>query len=810
MRFFYSIILVLFTFNFGISQNTNKILNAERAINSIKIDGKLEEDAWKSTQVVSDFLQFKPIYNVAPTQKTEVRIVFDDNAVYIGAFMYDSAPDSILKELGSRDDELNADAFYVQFDTYNNQQDNYSFIVSASGVQTDNRRLDATYDAVWESKVSINEKGWCAEIKIPYSAIRFPKTTDQVWGLQLVRSYRRIREFDYWAQVVKGSNNELTFWGKLKGITNIEAPLRLSFTPYLSLYGEHYPYNINSHSNLSGSFSGGLDLKYGVNESYTIDLTLLPDFSQVQSDNKVKNLSAFETVYDEQRPFFKEAIDLFSKGNLFYSRRIGKQPTGFYEVANNLNEGEYISKNPLQAKLLNSTKFSGRGKNGLAIGLFNSITDNTYAVITDSLGNQRNYLTEPLANYNIIVMDQALKNNSSIYLINTNVTRDKNFGNSNVTGGGLRLVDKKNTYQFVLEGALSDKYVKIDTLFNNTSNSLGYKYGTSFAKISGNFHFTLWKSTMNKTYNPNDLGLNYTNNEESTGLDLLYNIYEPFWKLRNFGNYLSFTYNNNYTTKMVTNNTIEYRWNTTFLNYLSVWGGGIYLLQKSYDYYEPRVQGRYFVYPNYYNVFLGLSSDYRKSFAFDLEMRYSETIKFHSDDFSIYFRPIARISDKLKMDFAVNLGKNYNNYGFVNLDENQNIIFGKRELTSVENTFSGRYMFKNNLSLSLRLRHYLINGKYNQFYSLNNEGNLDENNSYKENSNFNFNSFNVDLLFSWEFAPGSTMSLVWKNAILDEKDFVISNYFDNIDNTLNSSQLNSLSLKVLYYLDYQNLKRKKK
>ncbi|NVO01989.1 MAG: carbohydrate binding family 9 domain-containing protein [Bacteroidetes bacterium] len=810
MRVFIPVFLILFLVNLGFSQNPTKVLNAERCKTAIKIDGKLDDEGWKNVVGVSDFIQYTPINNVAPTQKTFVKILYDDDAIYVGALMLDSSPDSILRELGSRDNELNADNFSIEFDTYNKQQDGYTFLVYASGVQADFREWDETYDAVWESKVNITEKGWIVEMKIPYSAIRFPKIEEQVWGMEINRGIRRNRETDQWALQLKGTGNDLVYWGKLKGLKKIKPPLRLSFTPYFSLYGEHYPYNVKSHSDLSGSINGGMDLKYGVNESYTIDMTLLPDFSQVQSDNKVKNLSAFETVYEEQRPFFKEAVDLFSKGNLFYSRRIGKQPTGFYDVEYNLKEGEFIKKNPLQTKLLNSTKFSGRGKNGLAIGLFNSITDNTYAVIEDSLGNKRNYLTEPLANYNIFVLDQAFKNNSSFYVINTNVTRDKNFGNSNVTGSGLKLVNKKNSYQFALEGTLSDKYIAVDTLFNNTNNSLGYKYATSFAKIKGNFHFTLWKSTMNKTYNPNDMGLNLSNNEESTGLDLKYNIYEPFGKFRNFNNYLSFTYNNNFTSKKVTSNSLEYRMSTTFLNYLSLWGGTYCMLQNVYDYYEPRVEGRFFRYPTFYNVFLGLSSDYRKAFAFDLEMRYSQTPNFHSDDYSVYLRPIARLSDNLKVDFAVNYTKNFNNIGFVNVDDSNNVVFGKRELTTIENTFTGRYMFENNLSLSLRLRHYLVNGEYNQYYILNEEGDLDENNTYNNNSNFNFNSFNIDLLFAWEFAPGSTLSLAWKNAIMDEKAVVVRNYIDNIENTINSPQLNSLSLKVLYYLDYQYLKRKRK
>ena len=170
-----------------------------------------------------------------------------------------------------------------------------------------------------------------------------------------------------------------------------------------------------------------MDLKYGINESFTLDMSLLPDFSQVQSDNKIKNLTAFETVYEEQRPFFKEAVDLFMKGDIFYSRRIGKTPALFYSLDDNLNEGEHIIKNPVQQRLINATKVSGRTKNGLAIGLLNAITAHTYAKVAEEPGTTRKVLTDPLTNYNLLVLDQALKNNSNFYITNTNVVRDNNF-----------------------------------------------------------------------------------------------------------------------------------------------------------------------------------------------------------------------------------------------------------------------------------------------------------------------------------------------------------------------------------------------
>src|SRR5688572_13748827 len=345
-------------------EDTLKSYTASRISSIIKIDGDLGDEAWNSVMPASDFVMSQPVEGGVPVQKTEFRIVYDNYAVYVGAMMYDTHPDSILHELGFRDDDnLNADKFRFVFDPYNTRQDAYDFGVYASGVQMDSRFSDYTYDAVWESSVKITDKGWCAEIKIPYSAIRFPRKDVQEWGLQVTRDIRRTPEFDQWALTPGGTANPLAYWGTLRGITKVEPPLRLSLTPYLSGYIEKSPeFTSDTTYRYSTGFSynTGADIKYGIDERFTIDMTLLPDFGQVQSDNKVKNLSYREINYDENRPFFKEGTELFNKGQLFYSRRIGKTPTGFFSVENSLDSAETIEENPSQVKLLNATKLSGR------------------------------------------------------------------------------------------------------------------------------------------------------------------------------------------------------------------------------------------------------------------------------------------------------------------------------------------------------------------------------------------------------------------------------------------------------------------
>ena len=323
------ILFILFLFQniYVYSQKEIPYYTIVQKINAVVIDGLLDDSIWGNVPIITEFKQYDPVYNTSPTKNTAVKLYYTHEAIYIGAIMVDSHPDSIQKQIANRDDDyLNADFFGIQFDTYNNQQDAYTFSVSASGVQSEYRIQDFSYNAVWQSEVKITKNGWSVEIKIPWSALRFPTNADQIWGMQIFRSIRRNREKDLWALEDKSAENNLVYWGKLNGFHQITSPVRLSFVPYFGVFVEHFPHNIKNKSNYSYSINGGLDLKYGINNAYTLDMMLLPDFSQVQSDNLVKNITAFETVYDEKRPFFQEAVDLFSKGDLFYTRRIGSTP----------------------------------------------------------------------------------------------------------------------------------------------------------------------------------------------------------------------------------------------------------------------------------------------------------------------------------------------------------------------------------------------------------------------------------------------------------------------------------------------------
>ncbi|MDY0335003.1 MAG: DUF5916 domain-containing protein [Bacteroidales bacterium] len=771
----------------------------------IQIDGLLDEAAWQQAPVAGDFVQFEPYNGAAPTEITVVKILYDDAAIYIGATMYDSAPDSILTELGFRDaDNLNADYIIFSLSPYNDGLNASAFGVTASGVQLDARIYndddDEDWDAVWMSHVSHTDSGWTAEVKIPYSALRFPENDVQTWGFNAERSIRRKREIDTWNFIDKNIKGRLKQAGEITQLYNIRPPLRLSLTPYVSAYLE----KLANDPSWGFSFNYGIDLKYGINESFTLDMTLIPDFGQVQSDDQIFNLSPFEVYYQERRPFFTEGTELFGKGNIFYSRRVGDVPDGYAAVYDSLQPGEMVTENPAKTRLLNATKISGRTGKGLGIGVFNAFSGQTTAIITDSLANQREIITQPFTNYNMVVLDQSMKHNSFLSFYNTNVYKGKAGTTANVTGAEFQFFNKPGEYSVDGRFNLSQKY------HPSEAADLGYAYNVSLNKTSGPFRFSLTRWVETDTYDPNDLGYLEVNNEITHNLQLHYNFYNPFWRLLELFNTLTIWYQTRYEPNDFTEFGIFGSSRGTFRNHLTI--GFDFELKpvEGFDYYEARTPGRVFVKPPDYEFNIFLSPDYRKPFIVDLRAGYDHSSRYAQNEFSGRVSPRWRVNDRLSINLSSSYKMEFNDIGFVDRTyaEPPEIIFGSRDLQTVENIISTTYIFSNMLALDFRMRHYWLSAKYNRFYDLDAAGKLQATH-YDENNDFSFNAFNIDMNLRWQFAPGSELALSWKNAILTyNRSDITDRFFGNLHNTLQAPSDNSLSLKVLYYLDYSYLKKK--
>lgn len=365
MKILFTYLILLFFANATFAQNTTpkKKLIAQRTTASPKIDGILDDAVWSGVPIATDFIEMRPVPGrLEPKEgRTEVKFLYDDYAIYISARMFDK-PDSVVHELVSRDNVGNADFVGVIFDTFLDGVNGYGFYVTAAGVQFDakyslNGGEDGNWNAVWESAVKLDEHGWAAEMKIPYSALRFSSKDIQNWGMNITRKRTGTNRQTFWNYVDQKINGFVNQSGVLEGIKDIKAPLRLSFSPYVSTLVNNYPYHTPGIKNTTAAINGGMDVKYGINQSFTLDMTLIPDFGQVQSDYRVLNLTPFEVKFDENRQFFTEGTELFNKGDLFYSKRIGSIPT--YFDYSRINATDKIIKSPQEGKILNATKISG-------------------------------------------------------------------------------------------------------------------------------------------------------------------------------------------------------------------------------------------------------------------------------------------------------------------------------------------------------------------------------------------------------------------------------------------------------------------
>lgn len=779
-----------------------KTLQISRTDNPPKIDGVLDDAAWVEAMEAKDFTQFRPTMGVAEKdfQKTVVKMTYDNDAIYIAAYLYDK-PELIMKQVTSRDNFGQNDFFLVVLNPNNDAQNDTELVVFPTGTQADaianpSNGEDFGWNAVWDSAVKIVDDGWIVEMKIPYAVLRFSNQEEPTWGLQFHRQFRQTREQYTWNPLDITKGNIGLYHGELKGLKDIEPPTRLSFYPFASTL-------INTFDGkTTDDYSLGLDVKYGISENFTLDMTLIPDFSQAGFDNRTLNLGPFEQTFSEQRQFFTEGVDLFSKGNLFFSRRVGNRPSG--DVT--LNTNEEVTNFPNTVKVLNAAKVSGRTKKGLGIGVFNAITEKTNAIIRDSItGAVREEVVEPLSNYNIIVLDQQFNGNSSISLINTNVTRSGHFRDANVTGLLADITNKKNTYN--IEGQ-----VKMSNVNNLDGNTTGLSTFFVARKVHGNFRYSFDHSYADTKYNINDLGLQYRNNFNNFGVDASYRTFEPTKKLNNYyiGTYINYT-------RLADPG--EYTGSSFGFNYnaqtktLHNFGGNInHQPGKQFDYFEPRAEGRYFIYENRINSNLWVSTNYNKTFAFDANLggaTYFEKNR-NTNEYWFGVSPRVRFSDKLLISYSFDYNMIYNDRGYTDTQGND-IIFGERDQKTIVNSISGNYNFNSFHALSLTFRNYWSTVMYdNELFTLQDNGRLTKDTGYTvndiEDPNVNFNTWNLDFSYSWQFAPGSQLSALYRNQLFNFSNASSDDYFDSLSDLFEQPIQHTFSLRLVYFIDYNNIK----
>ncbi len=535
-------------------------------------------------------------------------------------------------------------------------------------------------------------------------------------------------------------------------------------------------------------------------------MTLVPDFGQVPSDDKIYNFSPFEIKYNEKRQFFTEGTELFNKGGVFYSRRIGSTPRGYSSVDTLVHEHEKVSENPTQTKLINATKISGRTSGGLGIGIFNAMSANTWATLMDTVtGKTRRVLTQGFTNYNTLVLDQNLKNNSFIDFLNTNYYIPTAGYTANVTGTAFKFANKRYTYALSGDGFVSQKY------YSHKSADLGYHYSLSFGKISGNFRYNYTQLLETKNYDPNDMGFNQINNKFNNAVILEYNKFSPFWKVLNWYNSLQIIYNCLFDGLKYSVLVAHAETSTTTLKHFSLGATAEVQPVTGRDYYEPRVAGWMYITPASEYLNLWISTDYRKTLALDASAGAYNASAIQCSGFSFTFEPRLRLSNRIMLQYHLLYEKLLNDQGFVkdslNNAGNTVILFGRRDRATITNILEGNFMVTSTMSINLRARHYWVSAPYFSFSELQRDGTLLPV-AYTGDPDVNYNLFNIDFSYTWNFAPGSQVTLMWKNAISSLNNNIDPNFFRNLDHTLADPASNSFSIRLLYYLDAQYFRKK--
>lgn len=762
---------------------------ALRVSEKITVDGRLDETVWAGAEVATSFVMFEPD-NGKPEdkeKKSEVRVLYDDEAVYFGAVLYDN-PELILKEIALRDDFRTADHFGIFINGFNDGQQDYRFFVSAAGTQMDclatQNGEDYSWDAIWHSEVTITDYGWVVEMKIPYAALRFNDEAEQFWGVNFFREIRRDRQKYTWNPIDRNIGATIVQTGLLTGVNNIEPPTRLFFIPYSSFYVS------DNEEGTKTQFKGGLDIKYGINESFTLDAILVPDFGQAAFDAVVLNLGPFEQQFNENRPFFTEGTDIFNKGGLLYTRRIGGSPRQNVTIG----ENEEFIERPRAVNLINAVKVSGRTSTGLGIGVMNAITEKTYGTVRNTTtGQTRQEVVEPLVNYNVTVFDQRFRKNSSVAFVNTNVTRDGHFKDANVSALVYDLNTRENTFN--LSGDFKFSYI------NDVKDTNGYSSYISMGKTSGKYRYSLSSFYVSKDFDINDMGIIFQTNYHNIYGAASYRILNPTKLFNTFtlntGLYAEFE---NDTGKMQAGR-IDARVNSTTLKNDYIGFGVEINPNYTYDFYEPRIDGRFVRNPKSIYGFIYFSSNYNRKFALDIQPEIWVSDDDNRNYYGFLFSPRYRFNDKLLMVYSFNYGLDTGNRGWVAFD-NDDIIFTSRDRTTITNSLTGKYSVNNKMTINLTARHYWTYGKNLYYLTLQEDGILAENTTFNENLDFTYNNWNFDLSYTWWFAPGSQISVLYRNNAATDYNYVSRNYSSNFENLFRDNLNSVFSISIRYYIDY--------
>ena len=558
--FFATIFLFVQTISFA-DQNTGslpKSLQALRVNHSmIVIDGVLDEAEWQSVLYYSDFIQRDPVDGDPASEKTEFAILYDDEYLYVGIKAYSKDPSTIKGIMSRRDEETPSDWLYVSLDSYDDNRTAFEFGLNPAGVKHDLRRYDdenrdSNWDALWEGRTTMMKNGWCAEFRIPFRELRFDSREKQTWGLQINRFIAEKNEDTYWTQISKEEQGWVSHYGELNGLEKIPRQRRVYITPYIT--GQYNKANYLRNPVHSNSFNTtgnlGADVKIGVTNNLTLDLTFNPDFGQVEADPAELNLGAFESYFSEKRPFFIEGGNIYNFGlgigdgdnannGLFYTRRIGRSPHNYTE------HDDGYETNPIATTILTAGKLSGKTSNGWSIGVMDALANKETGKVEFENDSSFTEVVEPLTNYFVTRLQKDFREgNTTVGGMFTATNRkidtpDLNWLHSDAYGGGLDINHRFLDSKYLLEAAVaatnvigsqealletqagsSHYYQRPDaghlSVDSSKTNLQGYAHKLAIWKMGGDhWRYMIGEQVTSPGFEPNDIGYNRETDEQA-------------------------------------------------------------------------------------------------------------------------------------------------------------------------------------------------------------------------------------------------------------------------------------------------------
>ena len=832
----------------------------------VEIDGKLDESSWELAPVLTDFTQYNPDEGNPATEKTEVKILFSKDALYIGVRALDSEADKIRAILARRDSQCPSDWIKIWIDSYHDHLTAFEFAVNPCGVKRDvywsnDRRKDDDWDAVWDVEVSIDDRGWTAEFKIPFSQIRFPERDSHTWGFQASRVIARKNETSYWRHVPKGTPRFVSLFGELTGISRIPPPKRIELLPYTLGKGTFKPAEEGNPFETGSSYltNLGLDLKYGVSSNLTLDATFNPDFGQVEVDPAVVNLSAYETYFQEKRPFFIEGKSMLSfplggsteRDALFYSRRIGRAPQGYPSSA------QFYEK-PENTTILGAFKLTGKTAQGWSIGIMEALTSREHADVINWEGESTKQTVEPFTNYFLVRAEKEFREGRSTFgfiftAVNRNIKEENlDFLRKSAYSGGFGFRHRwaKDTYE--VSGSLLGSHIlgSQEAILKAQESSARYfqrpdaphlevdPTRTSLSGVSASFSLGKiggrhWRwSIVGRTRSPgfeaNDMGYMRSTDQISQYIWLSYREFMPGKVFRDYD--ISFTFRNSWDYSPThTGQGGSLSCNFRFLNYWSI----NFNMSRTQEYLSTRHLrgGPAVLIPGNWNFGGSFRTDSRKNFYLNIRGSFNVAdngAKSYSLSSSLNLRP----SDRIHLSFSPSFRDNYRRLQYLtskSMDDRTHYILGRIDQTTVSLTVRLNYTLTPNLSLQIYSQPYVSAGKYSEFkdatqYRAENyderwhifSGNeiFFDNNYYHlippeaggeeifiYNPDFNFRQFRLNLVLRWEYLPGSVLFLVWTNGINDYANTGSLSLGDDFQSLFSSPSSNVLLLKVSYWFN---------